>query len=145
MFRIFDATADLLARIPHSVIGLLGRLSLGWIFWTTGRARVDGSWNILEPHGATMAMFRGGYDVPYVPAAAAAIAVQLAEFVLPVLLALGLASRLAALGLLVLIIVLELFVHWGPYAVHGVWATVLLVIIKYGPGTFSLDHLMGRR
>ena len=145
MARIIDATADLFARIPHALIGLMGRLSMAWLFWSDGRARVGGSWNILDPRPGTMAMFRGGYDISYVPAGLAATAVQAAEHLLPVLLALGLASRFAALGLVVLIIVFEVFVHPGPYAIHGDWGAVLLMIIKYGPGSISLDEALGRR
>ena len=145
MARIIDATADLLARIPHALIALLGRVSVAWIFWVNGRARMDGSWMILQPHPNTTSMFRGGYNIAYVPSEFAAIAVQLAEFLLPVLLAFGLASRFAAFGLLVLIVVFEVFVRAGPYATHGVWAAVLLMIIKYGPGSVSLDGVLGRR
>ncbi|WP_421693765.1 DoxX family protein [Aestuariivirga sp.] len=145
MARLIDATSGLFERIPYAVIGLLGRLSLAWLFWSDGRARMDGSWNVLQPRYETMAMFRGGYDIRYVPYEFAAIAVQVAELALPVLLALGIASRFAALGLLVLVIVFEIFVHPGPYAIHGVWAALLLVIIKFGPGSLSLDEVLGRR
>lgn len=145
MARLADAIADLLARIPQSVIALLGRVSLGYMFWVQGRAQMGGSWNVLEPHATTMALLRGGYDVPGVPIFLAAVLLQLAQFILPVLLVFGLATRFAALGLLVLIAVFEIFVHLGPYAVHGAWAALLLMIIKYGPGEISLDHVLGRR
>lgn len=145
MARILDATTGLFERIPYAVIGLLGRLSIAWLFWSDGRARVNGSWNILEPRYETMAMFRGAYDIRYIPYEFAAIAVQVAEFALPVLLAIGIASRFAALGLLILIIVFEIFVHPGPYAIHGVWAAMLLALVKFGPGSISLDEVLGRR
>lgn len=145
MASIVSRTTELLSRIPYALIGLMGRLSIAWLFWADGRARVGHSWNILEPRAATMAMFRGGYDIRHVPYEFAAIAVQVAETVLPVLLALGLATRFAALGLLVLIIVFEVFVHPGPYAIHGAWAALLLVLIKFGPGSLSLDEALGRR
>jgi putative oxidoreductase len=145
MARLLEAMTNLMERIPHALIGLAGRLSLAWIFWTVGRARMGGSWNVLEPRGITISMLRGGYDIPQIPAGAAAVAIQTAELVLPVLLAIGLASRFAALGLLVLIAVFEIFVQPGPYALHGAWAAILLMIMKYGPGSLSLDHALGRR
>ncbi len=145
MAGVVGKTTELFSRIPYAVIGLLGRLSLAWLFWADGRARVGHAWNILEPRAATMAMFRGGYDIRYVPYEAAAIAVQVAETVLPVLLAVGLATRFAALGLLVLIVVFEVFVHPGPYAIHGAWAALLLMLIKFGPGSLSVDESLGRR
>ena len=143
--RLFDPIIRLLERIPYSFIALLARLSVAWPIWEAGRARVSGSWNIIEPRSSTMTMYLGGWNIRWIPYEAAAIATQLAEFALPILLAVGLASRFAALGLLVLLIVFEIFVHAGPYALHGAWAALLLLIIKAGPGRFSLDHLLGRR
>ena len=128
MMRLFTPFIRLLERIPYSFIALLARLSVAWPLWEAGRARVSGGWNIR-----------------WIPYEVAAIATQLAEFALPILLAVGLASRFAALGLLVLIIVFEVFVHPGPYALHGAWAALLLLIIKAGPGSFSLDGAQGRR
>lgn len=142
--RLFDPLVRLFERIPYSVIALLARLSVAWQIWDAGRARVP-DWNILEPRSATMTMYLGGWTIRWIPYEAAAIATQLAEFALPILLVLGLASRLAALGLLVLVIVFELFVHPGPYAIHGMWAALLLLIIKAGPGSLSLDSALGRR
>jgi putative oxidoreductase len=138
LIRLFE-------RIPYSFIALLARLSVAWQFWIAGRARVDGGWDVWEPRSATMTLYLGGLNIRWIPYEAAAIATQLAEFALPVLLAVGLASRFAALGLLVLVIVFEVFVHPGPYAIHGMWAALLLLIIKAGPGSVSLDSALGRR
>jgi len=66
--------------------------------------------------------------------------------VLPLLLILGLTSRFAAVGLLVMTLVIERLVFpdaaswWGS---HVWWAAILLVIIARGPGTWSLDRLFG--
>ncbi len=143
--RLFNPIIRLFERIPYSFIALLARLSVAGPFWDAGRDRVDGSLNILEPRSATMTMYLGGLNIRWVPYETAAIATQLAEFTLPILLAVGLASRFAALGLLVLLAVFEIFVHPGPYALHGTWAALLLLIIKAGPGSFSLDSALGRR
>ena len=143
--RLFDPVIRLFERVPYSLIALMARLSVAWPFWEAGRARVDGSFNILEPRSATMTMFLGGFNIRWIPYEAAATATQVAEFALPILLAVGLASRFAALGLLVLLAVFEIFVHPGPYALHGSWAALLLLIIKAGPGRVSLDSVLGRR
>lgn len=142
---LVNRTTALFASIPYALIGFMGRLSIAWLFWSDGRARVGNGWDLWVPRPGTMGMFRTGYDLSFVPFGAAAIAVQVAEFVLPLLLAVGLATRFAALGLLVLIIVFEVFVHPGPYAIHGAWAALLLMIIKFGPGSLSLDETLGRR
>ena len=145
MLRLFDPLIRLFERIPYSFIALLARLSVAWPLWEAGRVRVSGGWDVVTPRSSTMTMYLGGYNIRWIPYEAAAIATQLAEFALPILLAVGLASRFAALGLLVLIIVFEVFVHPGPYALHGAWAALLLLIIKAGPGSFSLDGALGRR
>ena len=138
LIRLFE-------RIPYSFIALLARLSVAWQVWMAGRARVDDGWDVWVPRSSTMTMYLGGVNLRWIPYEAAAIATQVAEFALPILLALGLASRFAALGLLVLVVVFEIFVHPGPYAIHGMWAALLLLIIKAGPGSVSLDSAMGRR
>ena len=145
MLRLFDPLIRLFERIPCSFIALLARLSVAWPLWEAGRVRVSGGWDVVTPRSSTMTMYLGGYKIRWIPYEAAAIATQLAEFALPILLAVGLASRFAALGLLVLIIVFEVFVHPGPYALHGAWAALLLLVIKAGPGSFSLDGALGRR
>ena len=143
MLCLFDPLIRLFERIPYSFIALLARLSVAWPLWEAGRVRVSGGWDVVTPHYSTMTMYLGGYNIRWIPYEAAAIATQLAEFALPILLAVGLASRFAALGLLVLIF--EVFVHPGPYALHGAWAALLLLVIKAGPGSFSLDGALGRR
>ncbi len=143
--RLFDPLNRLFERVPYSFIALVARLSVAWPIWEAGRARVDGGWNIHVPRSSTMAMYLGGWNLHSIPYDWAAIATQLAEFALPILLAVGLASRLAAFGLLVLLVVFELFVHPGPYAVHGAWAALLLMVMRFGPGSVSLDDALGRR
>ncbi len=70
----------------------------------------------------------------------------IAEILLPLLLIFGLTSRFAALGLLVMTLVIERLVFpdaaswWGS---HVWWSVVLLVIMARGPGAFSLDRLFG--
>ena len=145
MLRLFDPLIRLFERIPYSFIALLARLSVAWPLWEAGRVRVSGGWDVVTPRSSTMTMYLGGSHIRWIPYGAAAVAAQLAEFALPILLAVGLASRFAALGLLVLIIVFEVFVHPGPYALHGAWAALLLLVIKAGPGSFSLDGALGRR
>jgi putative oxidoreductase len=65
-----------------------------------------------------------------------------AEHVLPVLLVLGLMSRISALGLLVMTAVIQLFVFPEAWITHALWAAALLVVIAHGPGRLSLDHAL---
>lgn len=144
MTRVVDWLIGLLSRIPHSFIALIGRLAIGLVFWNSGRTKVDG-WNIFHVNDRTLFLFKEEYKLPYLPADLAALASQIAEHVLPVLLIVGLATRFSALGLLIMTLVIEIFVYPQAYVVHGTWAAVLLMLIKYGPGQFSVDHILYRR
>jgi putative oxidoreductase len=62
---------------------------------------------------------------------------------LPALLIIGLATRLSALGLLVMTAVIQIFVYPDAWMTHGLWAAPLLAVVARGPGRWSLDHLLG--
>lgn len=68
-----------------------------------------------------------------------------AEIVLPVLLVAGLATRLSALGLLVMTGVIQLVVPDGWANFHLPWAAMAIALVALGPGTLSLDSLIDRR
>jgi putative oxidoreductase len=73
-----------------------------------------------------------------------AFAVGSAEILLPTLLVLGLATRLAAFALLVMTLVVQLTVPDG-WPLHLTWAAMALGIMAWGPGRASLDHRIERR
>jgi len=62
-----------------------------------------------------------------------------------VLLLIGLASRLSALGLLAMTVVIQIFVYPANYPDHLLWAAALLLIAARGPGAISIDHLIKRK
>ena len=66
-----------------------------------------------------------------------------AEVILPALILVGLLTRLSALGLLGVTVIIQLVLPWG-LAIHATWAAIFLAIIVVGPGLLSLDHLLGR-
>ena len=65
-----------------------------------------------------------------------------AELSLPILLFLGLFTRPAALALLGMTLVIEIFVYPNAFDTHGVWAVALLYLAKFGPGSLALDRLI---
>ena len=66
----------------------------------------------------------------------------LAEIILPILLVLGLFTRYAALGILVMTIVVQLTVP-GGWPIHLTWAAMALAIMAGGPGRIALDRFLG--
>ena len=144
MKRLVDGLISLMTRIPHALIGLVGRLAIGLVFWNSGRTKVDG-WNIFTVNDKTLFLFTEEYKLPIVPPGLAALGAQVAEHVLPALLIVGLATRFSALGLLVMTLVIQVFVYPNAYVLHGTWAAILLMLMKFGPGALSLDHLIRKR
>jgi putative oxidoreductase len=146
----------LMARIPESAIALLGRFSVAAVFWKSGQTKIEGlaidivsgSFELGLPRLSSSAvdLFRDEYQLPLLSPELGALLATVGEHLLPLLLLLGLGTRFAALGLLVMTAVIQLLVYPAAYPTHGVWAAVLLWLMVRGPGVFSLDHLLaGRR
>lgn len=128
-------------RIPHSLIAFFARLFPAAVFWQSGQTKLDG-WQVSD---TAILLFREEYRLPLIDPVLAAHLAALAEHVLPILLVLGLAGRFAALGLLGMTAVIQVFVYPDAWATHGVWAVCLLIVIARGPGGLALDALIARR
>jgi putative oxidoreductase len=129
---------NLAERIPYAVIALAARLAVADVFWRSGQTKVSG-FSIREE---TFYLFREEYKVPLLPPDLAAYLSTVGEHVFPILLFLGLASRLSALGLLAMTMVIQLFVVPGGWPEHILWLSLLALIIARGPGAISIDHLI---
>lgn len=125
-------------RIPCSALALASRLSIAAIFWRSGQTKVSG----FALREETFVLFREEYKVPLLPPDLAAYLSTIAEHAFPILLVIGFATRLSALGLLGMTAVIEIFVYPGAWPEHALWASLLLWIIGRGPGVVSLDHLI---
>lgn len=151
----FAAFRRVLAAIPEWSIALLARFSIAAVFWRSGQTKVEGFAvdlvaGTFEPGVPRLAasavdLFRDEYRLPLLPPEAAAVLAALGEHALPLMLLVGLGTRLAALGLLVMTAVIQFFVYPGAYATHGVWAALLLWLMVRGPGAVSIDHALARR
>lgn len=144
-----------MGRIPESVIALLGRFSIAAVFWKSGQTKIEGlsidivagAFEFGAPRLSASAvdLFRDEYRLPVLSPELAALLATWGEHLLPAMLLLGLGTRFAALGLLVMTGVIQLFVYPAAYPTHGVWAAVLLWLLVRGPGVVSLDRLWARR
>lgn len=123
-------------------LGLLGaRLLAARVFLLSGLTK----WNGLTIRDDTFYLFADEYFARYaLPTPLIntfAVASAVAEIVLPVLLILGLFTRAAALGLLVMTLVIQIFVYPDAWwNVHAWWTVVLVLILVHGPGAASLDR-----
>ncbi|MEZ5459517.1 MAG: DoxX family protein [Steroidobacteraceae bacterium] len=126
---------------------LAARLYVGWQFWKAGVLKYQ-SWD------TTLDLFREEYQVPLLSPEAAAWLGTAGELAFPALLFVGLASRLAALGLSAVNVMAVvayahvLFTDGFEAAVgqHVLWGVLLAMIALWGGGRLSLDALLaGRR
>ena len=120
------------------------RLYVAEVFFRSGLLKV-GNWS------GTLYLFENEYHVPLLPPEAAAWLGAFGELAFPPLLALGLASRFAALSLsLVNVVAVVSFWHVlgdneAARMSHFYWGVMLLVTLLHGPGKLSLDHVLRRR
>jgi putative oxidoreductase len=130
------ALLTLLGRFPRSVQQLLFRVAVGAVFFKAGLLKIS-SWE------STVALFRDEYQVPVLsPEVAAAMATTF-ELGCSTLLILGLATRLAALPLLGMLAVIQVFVYPSAWADHLTWGSILVAVLTRGAGAVSLDRLAG--
>jgi putative oxidoreductase len=132
-----DATRVWLARFPLSIIQLAGRIGVGATFFKAGLLKYQ-SWDF------TVRLFQEEYRVPVLDPAVAAGIAMVQELTIPILLFLGLATRIATLPLLGMIAVIQTFVYPNAYNEHLVWGAILLLLLTRGPGVFSVDFLINR-
>jgi putative oxidoreductase len=83
--------------------------------------------------------------VPLLPPEIAAYLATTVELTTPILLVLGLATRLGAAAMLGMALVIQLLVYPQNYPDHLLWAGPLLYLILRGPGVVSLDHAIRTR
>ncbi len=139
----WNGVADAISRsVPEALIALAGRAGIAAIFFMSGRTKAEG-W--LTVSDSAYALFAQEYKVPVLPPEIAAHLATYAEHLFPVLLVLGLATRLSAAALLGMTAVIQLFVYPDAWPTHLSWAAILLYLVARGGGAASLDRAFGVR
>lgn len=134
------ATDTLANLINHTSLALIDRFAIAAVFFYSGRTKVDG---FVTVNDSAYALFRDEYKVPLIPHEIAAHLATYAEHLFPLLLVLGLFTRLSALALLGMTAVIQIFVYPDAWPTHLSWAGLLLYLIARGAGQASLDRLIG--
>ena len=132
-----DGTRAWLARFPLSILLFAGRIGVGATFLKAGLLK----YNSFE---FAVRLFQEEYRVPLLDPAVAARIAMVQELSLPILLFLGLATRVATIPLLGMIAVIQTFVYPNAYNDHLVWGSILVLVLTRGPGVLSLDSLIER-
>ena len=146
------AVTAILDKIPQSLISLAARIFPAAVFWRSGQTKVEG-FHITD---SAIDLFRDEYALPLFDPELAAKIAAFSEVLKAVerdlrrqyaanYRVLAANSGQAALALLGMTAVIEIFVYPDAWPEHGVWATCFLIVIARGPGIFSLDHLLARR
>ena len=127
-----------LEAVPYSVLAIPLRFAVATVFWNSAMTKLA-NWD------TAIELFTEEYKVPVLPPELAAYMAASIEFTTPVLLVLGLLTRPAALVLLGMTAVIEIFVYPQAWPTHIQWAAMLLVLLCRGSGKFSIDYLLARR
>lgn len=132
-------TSVLEGPVVDSLVMLFVRVVFAGIFWRSGATKVvDGSW--FKVSDGTYEMFATDFSGIPLEAHLAANLANAAEHVFPLLIVLGLATRMSAAALLVMTMAIQIFVFpdaWWP--MHSLWVALALVLVARGPGLISLD------
>lgn len=142
--------------VPYALVALAMRLALARVFFFDGQSKVDGPHLLFSLHGfdfsfvlpfqvkaEALTPFLSQFAALPVSPVLAAYLVSTAEFLLPIMLVLGFGTRIAALGLLVVTALLQIYVMpQALWSAHIYWASMLLVLLSVGPGQISVDHFI---
>ena len=137
-------TADKLIGSPNIVspiFDLAIRIWVANVFFKSGLVKIQ-SWE------STMMLFEYEYSVPILPFDIAAYLATATELTIPVLLVLGLGSRLSALVLFVLNYVAVISypdISAAGIKDHLLWGALLAMTFFHGPGKLSIDHWLKKR
>ncbi len=144
--QIYARAVALVASPPaESLVLLLNRVVLAGIFWRSGRTKVEeGTWFSISEN--TRFLFAEEYSGVPLPSDLAAVMATVSEHLFPALLVLGLLTRLSALALLGMTMVIQIFVYPDAWwQAHSLWAAMALVLIVRGAGGLSLDRVLAAR
>lgn len=133
---------------PQALTLLTLRVALAVPFYLSGLTKWDGfgrlsdSAVLLFTEEFKLNVFGAQIGFPFPPVTA--FLAGTAEIVLPILLVIGLGTRFAAFGLLVMTGVIQLVYPDAWATAHLPWAAMALALVSFGGGALSLDRLIGR-
>ena len=138
--RLHAGFARLVDKL-QPLLALVIRLYVAHVFFASGLVKLS-NWN------STLALFENEYHVPLLSPQLAAYLGTAAEILLPVLLALGIGTRFAAIALFLFNIVAAISypdLSDAGLKDHMLWGALILVTLVYGPGKCAVDPWLEQR
>jgi len=132
----------LAALVPQDLVAPAARFGIGAPFWLPGRTKMEG---VIAVTDGAIDLFREEFRLPLIDPVVAAHMAAWAETLFPMLLFLGLFTRLSAAALLFMTLVIQVFVYPDAWPTHLGWAAIFLYLLRHGAGRVSVDHAMGLR
>src|SRR5262245_14267298 len=156
---IFAKLVALCAVIPYALVALGLRFIIARVFFLQGQPLIDGptvpfAWlgrgfefTVILPAEIKEATFQMFQAAPYaalpMSPTVAAYVFAYGLFVLPICIFFGFATRLAALALLAITVLLSIYVMPdGLWVSHVYWGAILMVLMSVGPGAIALDSVI---
>lgn len=130
------------AVTPHDLLALVNRVAIAAIFFQSGRTKVEGWFTVSE---SAYSLFRDEYRLPLIPPEIAAQLATVSEHLFPLLLLVGMGTRLSAFALLGMTAVIQCFVYPDAWPTHLSWAGLLLYLVGRGSGRLSVDGFLARQ
>jgi len=148
MKSFIESLNQLCSKIPQDIIALIARIAVGLVFWRSAQTKINGStilgqkWQFFNVSDSTFTLFEYEYELPIIPSDIAAYLATYGEFFLGGAIILGLFTRLSAIALLGMTLVIQIFVYPDAWPTHIMWLVPLLYLIKHGGGKASVDSLI---
>ena len=150
--KLLSPIDTILSRIPEWVVNLAMRLVIFKVFWYAVQTKITGLtiagqnfafWNVTDN---TFLLFNFEYGIPFISATLAAYMGTFGEFFFSLMILFGFLTRFAALGLMLMTLVIQFLVYPDAWwTVHVYWVLPLLYLMKHGGGKVSLDNLLLKR
>ena len=142
--------------IPYAAVALALRIMMAKVFFFDGQSLIDGlrysvdvqgfNLSVLVPtqiKGEAIAALAAAHPLLPLPVIPTGYLIGYAEFILPIMLLIGFGSRFAALGLLLVTALIQLYAAPEMFwSVHIYWAAILAVLVSQGPGQISFDYIV---
>jgi putative oxidoreductase len=137
----YNQAAGWLERLPAaSLLLLAARLAMAAVFFMSGRTKVEGWFTVSD---SALFLFREEYRLPLLDPSVAAHLAVVAEHLFPLMLVMGLGTRVAALALAGMTLVIQMFVYPAAWPTHLTWLVALVLLALQGGGRWSLDRPLG--